>query len=272
MLNIYDGVQKVTHLYGFALTKEKFEWADMEYLINLHGAEHLFYGGRPFTVAEACRKFKLAFDLSAQEAAKHRHSKRYISARGPQMAVRQHRSYSIRSDLFSWRYEAVRMRQGPLEGPQTTLLAFELLLEFQKRMPNATAISKHGHPTYIVSLLALVRSAIAEDEKHLAFDYFAMDLRCWNLHELLQTELHDVLGFLRESIGQDFSRQDQITLRMIPPIIFQCLETKSGPQSFKAARPALKVQRVIQTVAVEEGSVGLDLAEARVVIDEGKEY
>lgn len=133
-------------------------------------------------------------------------------------------------------------------------------------MPNATAVSKHEHSTYVVPLLSLVRSAIAEDEEHLAFDYFAMHLCCWNLLRILQTELRNDFIVLREVIGQDLLRQDQLTRRMIPPIVFQCIETLSKGSRF--AGMALKVQKVVRAFAVNQGSVGLDLVKQRETIDE----
>lgn len=234
----------------------------MEYLVNLHGSEYLFYGGRPTTLAECCRKHSLSLGMSAQMSAKDSRKGLIKSARGFSNAVRQHRPHVIPSDLLNRRYEAVRMRAGREEGPQADLPALELLMEFQKRKPDIALVKKDDNSAYLVPLLSLMQKAIAADEKHLTFDYFAMHQRCWALLEQIQNHLRDDLTVFEGSTGENYLGSDQMTLRQIPGIIYNIIsvlgEKRGAFQSFPMAQMVVKTQKVVKLAATEMGSVGLD--------------
>lgn len=237
----------------------------MEYLINLHSAEYLFYGGRPTTVSESVKKHSLGMGMSAQMAAKDSNKGLKISARGFANAVRQHRPHVIPTDLLNWRYTAVRMRAGPPEGPQTDLPALELLLEFQKRKPDVALVKKDDNSAYLVPLLSLVQKAVADDVKHLSFDYFAMHQRCWGLLEQLQKDLREDLAMIGRTCGENYLGTDQMTFRHIPGAIFNCVaavqENGGGRISMQLAQMArlvINTQKAVKRIAEEKGSVGLD--------------
>ncbi|CAK1361632.1 unnamed protein product [Cercospora beticola] len=267
MTNIHDGIGQATHLYGLASTKTPGIWKDMEYLLGLHDEEYLYYGGRPKNISESCRKYSLALGMSAQTSANHTHSARKISARGFQHAVRQLRPHVIPSDLLNHRYEAIRMRSGPAEGPQTNLPASELLLEFQKRQPNATLDVEQGQSAHVVPLLCIVQKALSADTKHLAFDYVAMHQRCWAVLERLQMELREDLAWLGGHTGQNLMRKDQMSLRIMVGVIFNSISavSKSGlnKKNDNFARLALNTIDIVQSIAEEESCTGLDAVKDR---------
>ncbi|KAF7187763.1 hypothetical protein HII31_10899 [Pseudocercospora fuligena] len=228
MTNIYSMTEHTMYLYALARIHTQIGWPDMEYLIGLHGQEHLFYGGRPVTILECCKKFSLSLGMSAQFNAKGGHSKRHISARGFKLAVRQFRPHAIPSDLLNFRYEVMRMRAGAPEGPQADLPALELLLEFQKRLTDARLIKSESQSVYVVPLLSRVQTAVAGDVKHLAYDLLAMHLRCWNFLQRLQNELHDDLALISRLTNDALSQAALVATRNMIVTIFNMLEPYSG--------------------------------------------
>ncbi|KXS99990.1 hypothetical protein AC579_3030 [Pseudocercospora musae] len=263
MTNIYSVTEHAMYLYALARIHTEIAWPDMEYLIGLHGQEHLFYGGRPVTILECCKKFALSLGMSAQFNAKDRHNKRHVSARGFKLAVRQYRPHAIPSDLLNFRYEVIRMRAGAPEGPQTDLPALELLLEFQKRTTDARLVKSESQSVYVVPLLSRVQTAVAGDVKHLAYDLLAMHHRCWSFLQRLQNELHDDLALISRLTNDPLSQAELVATRSMIVTIFQMLESYSGktaletPQSRLQSRILKRVESTVQDMIMEDGNVGL---------------
>jgi len=90
MCNVFTSVFNSSHMYNMALKElpEASLWPDMEYLIDLHGPDYLFYGGRPATHKDYWTKFSLAMGISARISAADQHSKRLVSGRGFEVATR----------------------------------------------------------------------------------------------------------------------------------------------------------------------------------------
>ncbi|KXT00772.1 hypothetical protein AC578_2944 [Pseudocercospora eumusae] len=263
MTNIYAMTEHAMHLYALAQIHTQIDWPDMEYLIGLHGQQHLFYGGRPVTILECCKKFALSIGMSAQLSAKDRHNKRHISARGFQLAVRQYRPHAIPSDLFNFRYNVIRMRAGAPEGPQADLPALDLLLEFQKRIKHARLVKSESQSAYVVPLLSRVQTAVAADVKHLSFDLFAMHQRCWNFLQRLRNEMHDDLALINRLTNTALSQADLRATRDMIVTIFNMLELYSEkhghetPQSRLESRILNSVESTVQDIVMEDGNTGL---------------
>jgi hypothetical protein len=226
-MNIYTAAFHALHLYNMAVKTlpSASTLPNMEYLIELHGPEHLFYGGRPTDEYTCARRYELANGFSAQNAASNRHSKRMMSARGYQNAVRQHRQNAIMSDWLANRYECLQLNTTEFQGWKGG--APELLLELQKQVPHTMLVRREGQSAYLVPLLSILRDAIAKDAEHLAFDYFAFHWRYWTLLQKLQTSLRPFLQQLRATGGSNLFAPDQMTLRTIPGIIFMAIKTNS---------------------------------------------
>ena len=269
LANQWASIHNVMHLYN--AVKQQLglaDWADMEFIIEQHTAEHLFYGGRPKKPDEYATRMQLASGASIQNFAENRHSKQKLSSRGFAGAVRQLRLESATSEVFHPRYHTMGCVWELNPEPPS---CYEILSKFYKRPVKTVVKRGNKEANDAVKLLWSLRTGLDEEALHLHFDYMAMHERCWEFLRHLRTSLHADFEMAKDVAGEDYTRKED-DLRDIVGYILQVVEstskhTRRDAQSLPLKRLATLLERVkgvMQPFIEKEGGVELDRAKAAV--------
>ncbi|KAF2773155.1 hypothetical protein EJ03DRAFT_371588 [Teratosphaeria nubilosa] len=223
------------HLYNAGLS-DRLSWDDMEYVISLHGAEHLFYGGRPDGPAECEKRMHLCAGGSAQESASDRRSFRFPrSARGREKAERQIRPDVISTYILRKRYQDIDSLYKDETVPTGGL---EVLMAFLRRTQQQEVAKLHSQSNYLVPLLDMVHSTVAQDARHLQFDCEYPSLYKPQRADLLQDGLHEDLEFGGRVCRSTFLSKNRLSAQAIPSFILTARRdaAESGPTDPVAIR------------------------------------
>lgn len=105
LCNVFMTVFHPSHLYNMARAENKksVDWKDMEYLLDLHDSEWLFYGGRPSQMKQYYGKWTLAMGMSmsaAQGRSRRGNQQSMVSSRGFEEATRLMRPRILRKSMY----------------------------------------------------------------------------------------------------------------------------------------------------------------------------
>ena len=201
LINQWYDVVQMAYLYNLAQQTgvSKLQWPDMDVFIELHGAEHMFIGGRPKTADESIKKLRLATGISSPSD--FARGSRNASGRGSTTAnnnVRLMEPSTAVKTIFQDRY--VKHGQNKLSVDNVDKLIKEIspsdkLQPAPEAQLTATAGLQtmhhrwdHTHRLGALQLLAAIKQGLYAEEPRLQFNYFAMHKRCIDMLRLIQAK------------------------------------------------------------------------------------
>ncbi|KAI9650601.1 hypothetical protein NHQ30_000619 [Ciborinia camelliae] len=263
LTNMYRSILLAIHLCNFTNTKSKndFEWKDIEYLIELHGAEWLFLGSRPDKDPDYLTRIMLASGKSVKNyaAISSRPIDHPYSSRGVDY-MRTLRVDAIKLHMLMERYNALMLRPAKY----SSLDGLEILVAWQKDQSSKAAPTKHSsQESFIIPLLQMGSNIITDNQPHLLFDYFDMHRRCWDLLMNLHHGVSQNIYHKRIEITYD----NYSLLQTWPFFVFDVSGALGGHRDWMEHTPmeALQVAPVIQITCgiiedfvSSQGSIGLE--------------
>ncbi|CZR52825.1 uncharacterized protein PAC_02702 [Phialocephala subalpina] len=193
----WGGVNTCMHLYNAARKSDlcKAPWADMEFLLDTHGEEFIFFGGAPKKPIEFFKKFFLSFGRSVENFA--RNSRRgkdqpAIRAEGKPKKRSQEsngRSFTLGDVEMVLAKSAAAADESPQPLPTSENYVIKYLghlSKTQKRNHNPSRLS----PLQFLDALCI---AISAETTIINFDYTAMHIRCMTLLRRLHDDTREPL-------------------------------------------------------------------------------
>ena len=211
------------HFYTAAKQGKDLEetWEDMEYLIEAHGSVKLFHGDRPKTYEESISQLRLSFgmalNLSMMYEGRGATKKSTKQSNGPKISDAFTQGTMPILQLLSRR----RPQYDIPENEKTGLQDIELALSgINSNNPNVVRLTPEGRlanrPELFklydrtarrtpVEFLEALQKQIELELRDLAFDYGALERRCWELLDGMRAATKKA-GFKIEDYNKDKSK------------------------------------------------------------------
>lgn len=246
------------HLYNAALigTESSWTWPDMEYVIELHGPEHLFVGGRPTDLEQCGPKMDLAGGIAQIRTSRHR------SAHEVHNKQRTLRSDALICHLMAPRYWMKDIKSRCREVADASLTAGEILIAVHRRLEQNQQLTTPGdHELYLIPSLDQVRVVVDDEWRHLQFDYLGLQQRCFKLLERLRDSvapaLQGTVNMLLETGEQKQDRLESLPMRIVDSLSMAA--ANSNEANMRIARMAGYAQSalpIVKEFAEEIGAEG----------------
>ncbi|KAF7191460.1 hypothetical protein HII31_06962 [Pseudocercospora fuligena] len=240
------------HIYNMAANvyDKRFTWPDLEYVITLHGEEHLFVGGRPDNVKQCNARFRLAMGQSATESSRDRHWRLLAASTTRSRELRESKLVAV--GLVP-RYHLKPLRLSPGDFDQSCDAA-SLLLHVARRQETHVGDRQVKDASHLTSLLETLRQTLDREWKDLNFDYLNLTMLCWDMLALLNTQL-SVATFQRQGYADLYRERHAISelgpyIMTLAPLAFD--RPNSLPQLLGAN--ALNSLTAVEDFARQRGS------------------
>ncbi|KAK5171355.1 uncharacterized protein LTR77_004499 [Saxophila tyrrhenica] len=228
LMNQWYEVVKMAYLYN-AIRQSgicSLTWPDMDVFIELHGAEHIFPGGRPTTADESLKKLELAAGISdSDNSASHPPAidKRKVRIMEPSEMVKdiiQERYLMHGQSKIS--FENVdKLIEEIASGTEGHSISGEQELSTDSGLKVICSRWAQSHHLDAYELLAAIKQGLYTDEPRLQFNYFGMHKRCVEILRQVQLKENHKL---REYFGPDYVPDDD----MISHLVFWILTVAQG--------------------------------------------
>lgn len=193
----------MAYLYNMAQQTgvSNIRWPDMDVFIDVHGAEHMFIGGRPKTADESLKKLRMATGVSSVSdfARGSRNASRRTMAEAKGNARLMEPSVAVKT-IFQERY----LMHGPskISVDNVDKLIKEISADdgeevqpIQEGQLTATSGLKLMHQRWdrthrlgALQLLAAIKQGLYTEEPRLQFNYFGMHKRCIEILRRIQAK------------------------------------------------------------------------------------
>ena len=223
LVNEWGTVIYPAYLYN-AIQQEglvNLHWPDMDKILEFHGEDRIFFGGKPKDLQDSLSKIKLAAGMSPQAVVAEKKGKKldwqqYKSSKGP----RGLRESTVIADIFRERY----CRNGSID---LTFANVEKVLNGLSNKAEGKTLSSRrflkrrwnaSHKLSPLQLLTALRERLIDEEPKLIFDYFGMHWRGMGPLEALQ---YEVEAKLKQYLQSDYRIEHEYELAGIIPLMFK---------------------------------------------------
>ena len=244
LVNVWGSVIYPAYLYN-AVQQEgvvDLHWPDMDKILEFHGEDKLFFGGKPKNLEESITKVALTTGVSVQAMAAAKKGRKvdwekFKSARGQ----RGLEESTVIADLFRNRIT----RNGSID--YTVANVERVLNEFAasdsakaegEQLSSRRFLKRRWETTQKLShlqLLAALRERLVDEESKLNFDYLGMHQRGIDLLKSIHIQEVDKL---RQYFGADYRVSHDYELGGVVPYIFKAAVNSA------AARQELGIDQI----------------------------
>ena len=225
LINQWYDVVQLAYLYNLAQKTGvcNIRWPDMDVFIELHGAEHMFIGGRPETATESIEKLRIATGISnpSDFARGSRNTTMRSPATQPSTMRLMEPSVPVKT-IFHDRY--LMHGRSKISVANVDKLIKEISpLEKSPSAQNGQLTTTSGlnlmrcrwtstHRIGALQLLAAIKQGLYTEEPRLQFNYFGMHKRCIEILRLIQAkEDHK----FRQYFGPEYMPDDTLIANLV---------------------------------------------------------
>ena len=227
LVNVWGSVIYPAYLYN-AVQQEgvvDLHWPDMDKILEFHGEDKLFFGGKPKNLEESIMKVALTTGVSTQAMAAAKNGRKvswekFKSSRGQ----RGLEEPTVIADLFRDRYTgygAIDFTVANVERVLNELAAADSAKAEGKQLSSRQLLKRRWEATQKLTplqLLAALRERLVDEESKLHFDYLGMHQRGMDLLKALHSQEKDKL---RQYFGADYRVSHDYELGGVVPYIFK---------------------------------------------------
>ena len=201
LINQWYDVVQLAYLYNLAQQTGigNLRWPDMDVFIDIHGAEHMFVGGRPKTADESIKKLRLATGISTPSdfARDSRNPPRLPPATGHSTVRLMEPSVAVKN-IFYDRYLTHGLSKLSVDNVDKLIKEIssgdetQLSQDMQFAKIPGLKLMQHRwartHSLGALQLLAAIKQGLYTEEPRLQFNYFGLHKRCIEILRLIKAK------------------------------------------------------------------------------------
>ena len=267
LVNVWGSVIYPAYLYN-AIQQEgvvDLHWPDMDKILEFHGEDKLFFGGKPRTLQDSITKVALATGMSAQAMAAAKNGRKvdwekFKSSRGQ----RGLEESTVIADLFRdrhTRYGAVDFTVANVERVPNEFAAADSA-KTGERLSSRKFLKRRWEATQKLTplqLLAALHERLVDEESKLNFDYLGMHQRGIDLLKAIHGQEKDKL---RQYFGAEYLVRHDYELGGVVPYLFKA--------SINSA--AAKQELGVDQIPGIQATSGILMRAGKIMQDFSKEY
>lgn len=227
----YKTILATAHLYNAARQSGLLPvvWRDMEYLISVHTAQHLFVGGLPTTPEDCFKRFRLAFGINVSNFAPNRRSKGLHIAKHTQTERDIQKMYPL-YNILRGRYCQMDSHANLAVDNLNAIIA-SAATKVGKEDPFALICKQWAKTQELTSvqLLSVLWHALEDDELQRHFDYNSMHLRCSSLLKDLRNTFIAECPTIQSASAEDLELFRQVEIQVTPVEYLKCVMPDHDP-------------------------------------------